>query len=431
MSVATNIFDRDLESINEMEGIQKVEDFHGLKVITAHSDSLLCQIRVKFGRGAHHDTIPGSHHAIEHMMFRGRNKALVEQMEFLGANMNAYTSKTSVLFVISCVNDVARDVLHLASEMFNAKEFSIDSAQWEVEKTTIHSERTGYETSQNSIYWDTLTSIMSGDWRTILGGKDDIDSLTPEILMSDYDDMMSRHNTTVAITCDMVQLRYNITEFLQKLVAYLPVRGKSTMDLISMPMSIDKDTEHVVTNPYVNSNELGMAYIFDIEPGNVHFDAILTMLTIYLGGGLSSPVMKRLREQYGYVYETHAFIGRGTGQTSLLFNVNIDGQPVDKYKTEVDNIVAELTTSGLSEDEFAKMINRTKYILGSRMSNSEDSITSILYWLDVNSDIVYPTSVYMDIARHITLGEFNSVIQSLFTDHVQAKVVMSLLPETK
>ena len=77
------------------------------------------------------------------------------------------------------------------------------------------------------------------------------------------------------------------------------------------------------------------------------------------------------------------------------------------------------------------MINMTKYILGSRMSNSEDSITSILYWLDVNSAIVYPTSVYMDIARHITLGEFNSVIQSLFTDHVQAKVVMSLLPETK
>ena len=74
MSIATEIFERELERINNMDCIKKIKDYHGLNTITVYTDSPMVQIRVKFGHGAHHDSIPGTHHALEHMMFSGRNE---------------------------------------------------------------------------------------------------------------------------------------------------------------------------------------------------------------------------------------------------------------------------------------------------------------------------------------------------------------------
>ena len=107
MSVATEIFERELEKINNMDYVRKIENYHGLNTAVVHTDSPMVEIRVKFGHGAHHDSIPGTHHALEHMLFSGRNEKIVDALETLGANVNAYTDRTSIVFTAACVQDVA------------------------------------------------------------------------------------------------------------------------------------------------------------------------------------------------------------------------------------------------------------------------------------------------------------------------------------
>ena len=431
MSVATEIFERELEKINNMECVRRIKDYHGLNTAIVYTDSPMVEIRVKFGHGSHHDSIPGTHHAMEHMMFSGRNEKIVSALEMLGANINAYTDRTSIVFIASCVHDVAGDVLELLADMLNPKEFSIDPAQWEKEKTIIQSERAGYETNQNEIYWTELTSLLISDRRTVVGHKEDIDSITPEILMKAYNDMYFRQNVTVAIMCNTNVYKYAIEEFLDALVECVPLRPDFHTDDIAPPLHISNDTERLVRNEHVNSNELGVTYVFDVAPDNIYFDTILMMLVVHLGNGVSSPVMKRLREKHGYVYEANAFMDRTPWGSSLMFNVNIDGKPVDEYRKEIDAIVYELTTFGVNFSDYIKTINTTKFILGTRMSHASDAISAVMYGLNVGSDVIYPTSVQMEILRNMTPGDFNAVVNSLFTDHVQAKVVFSLLPENK
>lgn len=431
MSVATEIFERESEKINSMDCVRKIKDYHGLNTAVVHTDSPMVEIRVKFGHGAHHDSIPGTHHALEHMLFSGRNEQIVSALEMLGANINAYTDRTSIVFIASCVHDVAGDVLELLVNMLTPEGFSIDPAQWEKEKTTIQSERVGYETSQDEIYWTELTSLLINDKRTVVGHKEDIDSITPEVLMKEYNDMYFRQNVTVAIMCNTSIYKYAIKKFLDALVESIPLRPDFHTDDIAPPSHIIIDTEHLVHNEHVNSNELGVTYAFDVAPDNIYFDTILMMLVVHLGNGVSSPVMKRLREKYGHVYEANAFMDRTSWGSSLMFNVNVDGKPVDEYRNEIDAIVYELTTFGLSVSDYTKMINRTKFILGTRMSHASDAISAVMYGLNVGSDVIYPTSVQMEILRNMTPGDFNAVVNSLFTDHVQAKVVFSLLPENK
>ena len=193
--------ERELARLAEETNIVTKRNIHGFDVYCAGEDTALAKVRVVFNHGSSVDEVEGVHLALEHMMFKGKNKVLVERLEFLGAIINASTSMFKTVFILECSVFKLMDAIPLFAKLF--EDFSVNAEDWDKERSVIHSERIQCETDHDSIAWDNVTLALYADdvKSNILGTEDSINRITLEDLTKAYAKMVFRQNTYVVLTC--------------------------------------------------------------------------------------------------------------------------------------------------------------------------------------------------------------------------------------
>jgi predicted Zn-dependent peptidase len=114
---------------------------NGLRVATEYWPSQTSAVGIFTGSGSRDETIEtsGTAHFLEHLMFKGttnRSRIQLEmEVENLGAQLNAYTSREHTLYHIQCFNnDIAKSVEILGDMVCNS---TFNKNAIEVERETI------------------------------------------------------------------------------------------------------------------------------------------------------------------------------------------------------------------------------------------------------------------------------------------------------
>lgn len=305
----------------------------------------------------------GLSHFIEHMVFKGTKKRsardIAEEMDAVGGQLNAFTSKDCTCFYAKVIDeDLALAVDILSDLTLNAV---MDETELDKERGVILEEIAMNEDAPEDIVHELLAEAQFGPQALampILGPAKQIEKYQRHDLKTFQQHHYRPENVVVSIAGN-----YDPDAFITLIEkAFGDWEGTGVPDmpqdmapLSGHKLSREKDTEQV---------HLCLGYP-GVSLGNDDSYAIAAFNNI-LGGGMSSRLFQRIREELGMAYTIYTY--PGSYLTCGTFNIYAGTSPKNA-KTVLEQTQIEIKkflSDGVTEKEFkqSKAQLRGSYILG-------------------------------------------------------------------
>ncbi len=320
----------------------------------------------------------GISHFIEHMMFKGTDRRsslqIVEAIEDVGGQINAFTGKESTCFYIKALDSYLELSLDILSDMlFNS---CFHEADIEKEKGVIAEEIKMSEDSPEDVLSDLHCSAIWGDdplSLPILGTFESLASFTREDIVNYVSSHYIPENSVISIAGNLDESKvYGLVDkyFGDWVCSNKKITCYSTPPLLSNHLHKTKRIEQLHLC-------LGMP---GIQTGNEDLYTLLLLSNI-LGGGASSLLFQRIREQKGLCYSIYSYISafKNTGVISIYTSLN--PKCADVVLGLIEEEIERFIDMGVSDDKLRKAKEQLKgsYMLGlentsSRMFNNGKSV---------------------------------------------------------
>ncbi|QCX32287.1 insulinase family protein [Caloramator sp. E03] len=305
----------------------------------------------------------GVSHFIEHILFKGTKnrtaKQIASEIEELGGQINAFTGKEATCFYIKMLDehyDIGIDVL--SDMLLNPKFAQIDI---EKEKSVIQEEINMYEDSPEDLVSDILSIATWGEdplSYPILGTNTTIKELNKEKIINYFNETYVPENIVISITGNFEE-----DKLIKKLnETFGTMHNKNKLNLSLSYPKIKKDL--IVKNKDIEQIHVALT-LNGIELGN---DKLYTLLAInnYFGGGTSSKLFQKLREEEGYVYTIYSFpsVYKNVGTFNIYFALN--EQYINSAMELILHEINEILKHRMSKNDITKAKEQLKgnYILG-------------------------------------------------------------------
>lgn len=327
---------------------------NGLRIIGEHMpDYRSVSVGLWIGAGSQYETYAqaGMSHFIEHMVFKGTTtrsaRDIAEQMDEVGGQLNAFTSKECTCFYAKVVDDQLRLAIDILSDLIVRPVF--DPENMEKEKSVVLEEIDMAEDTPEDLVHDILMLAQFGDQpvaRPILGTAARVRSFTREELLAYWTTMYRPENAVLAIagSYDWDTVVKLAGEFL----ADWP-RGTFTRPDFAT---------HVVAPTYLRKEK-------DIEQANMclGFPGLPTgdergyefsLFSSVFGGAMSSRLFQRIREESGMAYSVYSYPNSYTDCGMLSVYAATNPENVKAVFEMILDETKHMVEDGLKPEEFKK-----------------------------------------------------------------------------
>ncbi|MBR2322569.1 MAG: insulinase family protein [Clostridia bacterium] len=333
---------------------------NGLNLIVCEGGAISCSFSIMIGTGSINETDKqnGISHYIEHMNFKG-NKTytsydISDIMESNGANFNAYTSlETTCFYAQTIVDSLEKTFSVMAESTFNSI-YPDDEA--EKEKGVIIEEINMSEDSPDDVCYDLIMKAYYGEdgyGRTILGSKENVSSFDKKAVFDYLKDFYVAENTVISFAGNVTLERADY--LVQKYVLPIINQGKK--------VKTPKHNTNCLRQNLVKIKDIEQAHIalaFETYPyGDINRVKNEVAVGV-LGGGMSSRLFRKVREEMGLAYSVYSFASRykTAGSVSVYAGVNLS-----EYKSAFQailDVINELKRNGVTQSEVEKVKTQLK-----------------------------------------------------------------------
>lgn len=341
---------------------EKLPDFNSVSV----------GIWVKTGSVCESEKENGISHFIEHMMFKGTEqrsaKAIAVDMDKIGGQINAFTSKECTCYharVVPDKLDVAIDVL---ADLFANSVF--DEGEIEKEKGVVLEEIAMVNDNVEELAHEKISELFfkgSTLSQPILGPAENIKAFSRDDLLSYMDKHYFPGNVILAVAGN-----FDDNELLGSVEKHLGgyMRGTNNAEDICQDEYV-QDKRSLFVEKDVEQTHLCLSF-----PG-LTFDNddrfALAVMNNFLGGGMSSRLFQTIREEKGLAYSVYSYPSTYSfaGMFSLYGGTtaaNAD-QVVRLMMDEIDRLKADK----ISEEDFVQGKDQLlgNYVLSLESTNSK------------------------------------------------------------
>ncbi len=389
---------------------------NGIRVVTEHIPYVnSVSIGVWIANGSRNESLEesGMSHFIEHMLFKGTykrsSKEIAESIEDIGGQLNAFTGKESTCFYAKVLDshiDIAIDVL--SDMLLNSK---ISNEDIEKEKGVVLEEISMYEDSPEDLAADLLIKASwpkSSIGYPILGLNDTLKEFNREKILDYMNKHYSPDNTVISVAGNFN--REKLFKLLSEKFGSWTNKGinsnydKPTLNKSTLIKQKDIEQVHIC---------LGLN---GIEIGN---DDIYTLLAInnIFGGGTSSRLFQRVREEKGLAYSIYSYPSsyKNTGIFSIYAGINMQNfyDAISIIKNKIEN----LTDKGIDEIQLEKSKEQLKgnYILG--LESTSSRMFGIGKSELITNKVHEPAEILQKI-NDVTMKDVERVIDNVFGDGI-------------
>lgn len=284
--------------------LQSTKLDNGLRVITdtvstveSVAVGIWCDVGTRHENMAHN----GVAHMVEHMMFNGTktrtSKDVVEQIETVGGQMNAYTSRENTAYYVHLLKDDVALALDVLSDMIQNSTFP--DVDLEKERGVIIQEIGMVNDTPDDLIFDIYQETAypkQSLGAPILGTADIVQNMTKDTLFNYVHSFYNPENLVVSAAGNVSH--DDMVAMVQKYFNNLPHTKKSNFDKANYQggdRRENKDLEqaHIV---------IGFQGISKNDPD--YYAA--TLLSTVMGGGMSSRLFQEVREKHGLVYSVYS-----------------------------------------------------------------------------------------------------------------------------
>lgn len=395
---------------------------NGLRVVMEHIPylrSVSVGVWVRAGSMLESPQENGLSHFMEHMAFKGtfRRSArqLAEEMDAVGGHMNAATSKLSTNYYVKVIDDDLPLALDILSDITIHP--ALDAQEMEKEKGVVLEEISMVEDSPEDVVYDVLARAVYGDQslgQTILGEEKQISAYTVEDIQAFRKRHYSPRNAVVSLAG-----HFDREKVLEWLEAYF---GSWTGDAVACyPAQIavpvekrlfqEKDTEQVHLCLGYRSEPLGSQHVYR-----------LAVMNSILGGGMSSRLFQRIREELGMAYSVYTGPSAYPGCGDFTIYAATMPKNAKKVLEQIDVELKKLKDGGVLEKEFiqAKAQLKSSFILG--LESAFNRMNAMGSHMILRGEVIPPEETIRGIER-VTMDDVHEAVEALLASPRSMAVV--------
>lgn len=352
----------------------------------------------------------GISHFIEHMLFKGTEKRsakeIADSIDSIGGQINAFTGKECTCYYTKTLDSHIEIAMEVLADMFFNSKF--DKKDIDLERKVILEEIGMYEDSPEELVHDVFSETS---WKgnplgySILGTQDSL-SRIDRVMFKDYmQKNYTPYNSVISIAGNFDEKK--LEELIEKHFSHWKVDESykaniHPVEFVSETTIKEKETEQVHICMGFNA----------IEHGN---DKLYTLLAInnIFGGGMSSRLFQKIREEKGLVYSIYSYPAsyKNAGLFAIYAGMNPEhlNQVIEITSQEIRNLIK----TGISEEELYKSKEQLKgnYILG--LESTSSRMNSIGKSELMLGHIHTPEEILQEIDE-IHMARVNEVIEQVF-----------------
>lgn len=356
----------------------------------------------------------GISHFLEHMCFKGtqmRPSAYVisSELDALGSQYNAFTGQEYTGYYAKSDAKHFRQIFDVVSDIYLNSTFP--EAEMEKEKGVIVEEINMYEDMPHRHVQDLFAEVLYGDqpagWN-IAGTRENVRGMT----RADFVKYKKEHyvpKATTVIVAGKVKEK-DVAKEVARVFGSLTNAPKSdkkpTKDEQKKPAALVQykktDQTHFV---------LGVRSFGAYDKRNV----VLSVLSVILGGGMSSRLFIKLREELGVAYYVRASNDASTDHGAFQISAGVSNDRVDEVIREILKECAKLKTELVPKVELDKA---KEYIAGNMKLELESSDAWANFYGGqevMRKKIKSPEEVEACI-RKVTAKDIQAVAKEIFVD---------------
>ena len=345
---------------------------NGLRVVTekiSESNSISVGVMIKNGSRNESLELNGISHFIEHMFFKGtkkrKSKDIVEDIENVGGQINAFTSKEATCYYVKNLYTHLELSLEILSDMILNSVFSVEEI--EREKGVVIEEINMGEDSPEDVLDDLNSKACYGEnplSYPILGTIEKVKSIKREDILNFIKEKYTPQNTVISVCgkFDDKELKELIEKYFSNWNSesnYVPTYENCEIQTGTYYKDKDIEQLHVI---------LGLK---GLPQGDEHGYA-LTLLSNVFGGGASSILFQEVREKLGLCYSIYCYPQPFQNAGSLSIYAGLGKNYGEKALEVILKEINKFAKEGITDDKLN--INKEKlkasYILGLESTSS-------------------------------------------------------------
>lgn len=294
----------------------------------------------------------GISHFIEHMTFKGTDKMsafeISEAFDEIGSSVNAFTSKEMTCYYVKSTVPALERSFEVLSDMFLKSIYSPEEI--EKEKGVVVEEINMCEDTPEDVCFDGLSAAFFGDegmGRTILGTAETVRSFDRRAIESYRNDYYNADNIVISFSGNVDEkVAQNLIEkYFMPFVATLKSKDYYRTSKTNLGKFIRKNKD-------IEQNHLAIA--FDgIKYNGEYFDE-LSIFNGILGGGMSSRLFQKIREELGLCYTVYSTPSGYRDVGSLCVYAGLNPSQTKQAYDAIFQVLKEVKNEGITQKEFEK-----------------------------------------------------------------------------
>lgn len=346
---------------------------NGLKLIINKLEGVLsvsCGVLVKTGSANESESENGISHFIEHNLFKGTKKRtafeISDCIDSIGAQINAFTSKELTCFYTKSTADHIETAVEVLSDIFFNSTF--EKKEIEREKGVIIEEINMSSDTPDDVCLDLLSKAYYGDegyGRAILGTAKNVKKFEKKDILDYMDKYYTADNVCISIAGNV-----NIKNAVHLVEKYF---SDNFSDKKSVGQVFQKNYAYQNLNKYKKTEQSHIAIClpaYDMADSKIH---ALTIADAILGGGMSSRLFQKIREELGLAYTVFSYVSlyKDNGIAEIYAGVGNDKRDLamDAALCEIKRFADE----GVTQKEYLRGLEQIKsaFVFGQENAASQ------------------------------------------------------------
>lgn len=357
----------------------------------------------------------GISHFLEHMCFKGtknRSSALEIATEFesMGAQFNAFTSGNYTGYYGKVANHKSKEVIEIVSDLYlNA---TLPESEIEKEKGVIIEEINRNQDNPSRVVWDVFESLVYGDHplgRTVIGTKDTVSSFTANSLHEYRNKHYTAEKTIVVVAGGINQ--EEVIKQIEEMFGKIPSRERLGFQKYE---GIQSEPKVMIRDKNTDQTRFVIGYrSFDVHDERVYAASVLRTI---LGGGMSSRLFHRIREELGLCYSISAGHSLELDCGVFTISAGVSNKKLTDAIREINKVISDFLREGPTEAEIqkAKDFKIGHVFLGLEAS---DDLADWYGFQEMDQEPIITPDEYESKIRSVTREQIMEVAKFIFEPH--------------
>ncbi|MFA6297312.1 MAG: pitrilysin family protein [Candidatus Paceibacterota bacterium] len=388
---------------------------NGLRIVLVplkDTETVTVMVLAETGSEYEEKSVNGISHFLEHMCFKGTTKrpssrVINHELDSLGSQSNAFTNTEYTGFYAKAHAKHTSQIIDIVSDIYLHSVFPEEEMQ--KEKGVVIEEINMYEDRPDHKVWEVLGELMYDNQsagRSILGTKETVGNFTRDNLIEYHKKHYVASGTLVVIAGKIEEEK--VIQEVEKAFAEISAEEKWKKEKV---IETQIKPESAVHFKDADQTHLVLAFRSFDTYDKRNFAA--SVLSTILGGGMSSRLFSKMREDLGicyYIRSSHsAFIDHG----SFVVSAGVSNTRVEEAIKGILEEVKKITSELVSPEELRKAKD---FKIGNLFLNLEtsDSFADFYGYQEIyREEVLSPEEVVRRIEA-VTVEEVQSVARDIF-----------------